>query len=379
MRTVALRRVVSLWLVLALLWAPAQAAVLMGGPLFPFGHGDWVEPAEPVQVDALGIQGESSRNVVIGANPLQNVPVYEWWYGCSPTSAGMLVGYWDAQPGTGNLADFDASYWWGDTYVSGNPAAGPDGPARMVASYEHIEGTAHADNCLADFMNTTVPGGGTSADDVAPGLTEFFAWDDPTTANNESCSVLTAQAEYVLLEGGTFDYDDFKGEIAAGNPVLLNVSCLTTDGDPTDPQPVMHAHSVVGYGYQDDMYTICNPATGQNVTVPGFAVRDTWDPEGSPSTLQSSWIYESGGGYYFLFPTIDGDGVEWWPFVDETLTQGYYWWNPGETDPAWFVWDWQVFHAVTVTARIPEPGAVVLLGLGLSGLLALGWRKRRSG
>ena len=30
-----------------------------------------------------------------GVNPLPGAPNYDWWYGCSPTSAGMLMGYYD--------------------------------------------------------------------------------------------------------------------------------------------------------------------------------------------------------------------------------------------------------------------------------------------
>ncbi len=34
------------------------------------------------------------RNSVIFTNPLSGQPEYLWWYGCSPTSGGMLMGYW---------------------------------------------------------------------------------------------------------------------------------------------------------------------------------------------------------------------------------------------------------------------------------------------
>ena len=33
--------------------------------------------------------------MIQGANTLPNAPDYEWWYGCSPTSAGMMMGFYD--------------------------------------------------------------------------------------------------------------------------------------------------------------------------------------------------------------------------------------------------------------------------------------------
>ncbi len=30
---------------------------------------------------------------------LEDVPDYDWYHGCSPTSGGMVFGYWDNQPG----------------------------------------------------------------------------------------------------------------------------------------------------------------------------------------------------------------------------------------------------------------------------------------
>ena len=37
--------------------------------------------------DELGFYAQSDVNL--------NGPSYGWWYGCSPTSAGMMMGYYD--------------------------------------------------------------------------------------------------------------------------------------------------------------------------------------------------------------------------------------------------------------------------------------------
>ncbi|NQU20322.1 MAG: SUMF1/EgtB/PvdO family nonheme iron enzyme [Candidatus Nealsonbacteria bacterium] len=71
---------------------------------------------------------------------LDDVPEYEWRRGCSPTSATMLMGYWD-QNGYPNL-------WTGTPPASNDPTIDSD-PVNVVI--EH----------MGDLMNTT-PDGGTS-------------------------------------------------------------------------------------------------------------------------------------------------------------------------------------------------------------------------
>ena len=34
---------------------------------------------------------DPAQTIIYGANPLDAVPEYVWWYGCSPTSGGMMV------------------------------------------------------------------------------------------------------------------------------------------------------------------------------------------------------------------------------------------------------------------------------------------------
>ena len=43
-------------------------------------------------------------------------PAYDWWYGCSPTSAGMMMGYYDRN-GYGGLSYANLVRGGGDQHV----------------------------------------------------------------------------------------------------------------------------------------------------------------------------------------------------------------------------------------------------------------------
>jgi hypothetical protein len=292
------------------------------------------------------------------------VPEYDWWYGCSPTAGGMLTGWWDGRPGFENLYDGDASVWSTAHSMPDFNPANFTGTHSMVASWEHHtagqeNGFTYGDwqdsasypdhaanpNCIADFMKTQ--NGGSYTDNIVQGLMDYAAWDNPATAVNESY-LFDAWDVQVPYFGGGFGYDDMKAELSAGQPMLLDLMCYA---------PVIEdwvGHSVVAYGYQDDMFQIMDPAGGSStpVTVGGFAIRDTW----MNGTNQSSWW---GWGGEVIYPVIDGDGVEWWPFRD---MGGYSYGSR---------WDWMVVEGIYFQP-VPEPSTLLLLApalLGFAGLL----------
>jgi len=292
---------------------------------------------------------------VLGGNPLSGVPTYQWYNGCAPTASGMMVGYWDAKPGYGNLFDGDASV--------GTPATDA-----MIASQTHIvagseNGYTYGDwhnsasypsheanpDCIADFMH--VVDGGTSYLDVAPGLEAYVEWDNPGTPINESYEA-TAQLIEDPYYGGTLTYADIKAEIDADRPVQLGVYTYV------DPDWIGHA--IVAYGYQDDMFVVFSPGLWANVLVPGIAVKDTW-PTGT--TGQSEWVLDYDGdgepdSYYESY--IDGNGVEWWPYYTVSDAQASF----------TYYWDWMIQEAITLDiVPIPEPGLVVLAAVGVVGVL----------
>jgi hypothetical protein len=303
--------------------------------------------------------GGSAR--ILGGNPITGVPIYEWYYGCGPTAGGMVIGYWDARPGYGNLFYGDAS-----TQTSAVNA--------MIASQAHIvagaeNGYTYGDwhnstsypnheanpDCIADFMH--VVDSGCDYFDVGPGLVGYVAWDDPATPINESYEATSQLLEDPLV-GGSLTYADIRAEIDADHPVILGVH--------TYVDPNWWGHAIVAYGYQDDMFLVYSPGLGGNVLVPGIAVRDTWEPG---TTYGSEWIIDSNGdgtpdAYYESY--IDGNGVEWWPYYTASDAGGYSF---------SYYWDWMVVEAVTLDiAPIPEPCTLIVLAFGA---FILGWPRRR--
>jgi len=278
-----------------------------------------------------GVGPNNNINLHQVGGQLTQAPNYEWWYGCSPTSAGMMMGYYDRNgfsdivPGT--IAELNTypseAGWWdyaiqnkiasvghvADFYYAGNDGYGDD---PLIPS--------HSFNCLADFM-------GTSQDNLSPiysgnpnGWTAFLYYND-----NRPLSVVDLDAlgeDYYNIDGGYgidefmeyagydtadvynqyiagyngvaegFTLEQYKSEIDAGRPVLIHVD----------------NHTMFGYGYIDGTDYI--------------NVYDTWFPNGQSPGLMA-W------GETYPYGVIDLE-----------------------------------HYGVTVMQPIPEPSTVVILGLG---------------
>jgi len=243
-----------------------------------------------------GVVGWADTSVLSG------VPEYEWFHGCGVTSAGMMMGYWDGQPGYGNLFTYDggdASTQWGNT-------DGSTGVYHMISSKEHNDSTfnqdncthTNASNCLGCFTHTDPVVGGTYYADLPVGLRLYADWDDPTTGADESYDFI---ADYSILyhpdwdpaeEPGCFTFEFLKTEIDQGRPLLLGASL---DGA---------GHGVVAYGYQD------NPGTDDD----WYAVRDTW-------------VDGDSDGVYGVTAKVE-DSTEWWlwetPQSGDVFGERYY-------------------------------------------------------
>lgn len=274
---------------------------------------------------------------------------YDWWYGCSPTSAGMMMGYYDLNGyqtytynnlvpggsaetnsyGGGGGLDFDgdtspdllcnkaiaSAGHIADFYVAGYGASGDD-----------AAGPYHSFNSLADFMGTSQDSAGNSN-----GSTTFYYWSngapfteaDAVTYGVTVPSGMYGIGEYVNYAGYDpavlynqyidvlqltygFTYAQYQAEIDAGRPVLVHIE----------------NHTMCGYGYFQS-------AAG----APMINVYDTWNPGGlNPGVLQWGGLYGSAAHYGVTVMEL----------------------NPGD--------------------YIPAPGAMLLGGIGVS---FVGWLRRR--
>lgn len=254
-------------------------------------------------------------DIASGTNILSNVPAFSWSFGCSATSAAMIAGYYDRTgysnmyngPTNGGVMPLDNSAWpsWTDSTGASRAQCplsathiGLDGRTTRghVDNYWVGYGVAGTDpwvtngwpeptkgECTGDYMNTNQ---WVYPDDLngwnSDGSTVFYTYGDSTKLN---CSSYTSypfntrgdvgiknfyeSRGYTVQEcytqrtdnsaPGGFSFTDFKAEIDAGRPVMIQVQ----------------GHTMVGMGYDDSGNTIY--------------IHDTWDY----STHSMPW----GGSY----------------------------------------------------------------------------------
>ncbi len=171
-------------------------------------------------------------------------PDYHWWYGCTPTSVGMILGWYDRNGYKGNdygnlIPGGVAGFSTHTQNIIGEWVANGDTIAsRAIASSGHVADFWGVDDyngrdydCIADFIRTSQypqHNGSTDLDHLREGVGDYFRYRGYGGARVEH--------HEVDLYGGSFTYEDFKAEIDAGRPVLLSVH-----GE--------YHHSMVGYGY----------------------------------------------------------------------------------------------------------------------------------
>jgi hypothetical protein len=227
-----------------------------------------------------------------------SVPAYDWTFGCAATAAAMIGAYFDRNglpniytgPTNGGVMPMNNSVWpeWWD----GEDPQGPYGQCPLAASREGLDGRTirgsiddywvaygstdrdpyidygwpqHAwGDAVGDYMKTSQ-----SAYNNTDGSTSFYTYSDaaplPCTAMpgmNIKDDGTHGRKEFYEARGysvtecynqktdntisGGFSFADYKAQIDAGHPVLLNLT----------------GHSIVGIGYAD-------PST--------VYLHDTWD------------------------------------------------------------------------------------------------------
>ena len=252
--------------------------------------GHMVPPSPPPPGHVAAHVADAVPNPAQGTNALSNVPSFSWVYGCSATSAGMMMGYYDrtayggmySGPANGGLCPLNNSTW---------SSQGPECP--FVASHLGIDGRANRGyvddywvgdenvgndpyighwaehsplDCTGDFMGTSQ-----SKWHMKDGWTMFFFNEDGSPlvdnttrepyyrdgchgmklfAQSRGYSVQTNYNQYIHDDSTGdpgFTFQQFVTEIDAGRPVLIQVS----------------GHTMIGYGY--------------NSTTRVINIHNTWD------------------------------------------------------------------------------------------------------
>jgi len=300
-------------------------------------EGNWVDqvivPGRPPPIYRARAAIIPEPQKTAGTNTLTNVPAFDWSYGCSATAAAMIFGYYDntgypdiytGPTNDGNMPMTNEAWGQGecplsatrqeidgrttrghvDDYWVGYGSTAPD-PFITHGWVEHTKS-----ECTGDFMGTNQ-----SQYDNFDGSTTFFLYTDGSPTydftlyepdKRDGChgmrlflesrgyTASSNYSQYILGYSSNirgFTFEDYKQEIDAGRPVMIQVA----------------GHSMVGYGYND---------TGTLVYL-----HDTWDYKPHEMTWGGNYEGMQHWGVTVLVPstappgtstlrvTISGNGV----------------------------------------------------------------------
>jgi hypothetical protein len=261
---------------------------------------------------------------------LTDAPSYQWWYGCSPTAAGMLMGYYDIK-GYGGLQ-------YGNL-ASGGVAESSTFPSKagswsylvqsVIASSGHVNAfyrngingsgddmpSLHTNfDSLADFMGTSQDKYGN-----ANGLTSFYYWDNGARMYAKDIYTYNLQGDGMY---GIWEYEDYRGY--GSHDASTDMSMFT---QPTDNmgkaegftfadyrteidagrEVIIHlnGHDVVGCGYGDNelVYLYDTWSLGERTMIWGgdYSNRQMWGVTcftpsgGAPVPLPASFLLLGSG------------------------------------------------------------------------------------
>jgi len=118
-----------------------------------------IVPGRPPAIKAA-VANLPVRNVAEGINTLTSVPAFTWSYGCSATSAAMMMGYYDNHgypnmytgPANGGVCPMTNETYWGHTDYPSVTC----GECPLSATHNGIDGRVirgHVDDYWIDYEN----------------------------------------------------------------------------------------------------------------------------------------------------------------------------------------------------------------------------------
>ena len=256
-----------------------------------------VVPGSPPRVK-MKVVAVPEAHVTSGVNALSKVPAFTWCYGCSATSAAMMMGYYDNNeypdmytgPANGGVCPLNNETYWGHTAYGSVTCGecplsathqGKDGRSSrghvddFWVDYDnsgndpYISGgwNAHTpSDCTGDFMGTNQ-----SKYDNSDGATTFYYdssgsplydYTRSEPSGRDGCHGIRLFVEsrgytvsanfnqYIYGYGGRtqgFTFAAFQSEVDGGRPVLIHIE----------------GHTMLGYGYNSSGSLIY--------------IHDTWD------------------------------------------------------------------------------------------------------
>jgi hypothetical protein len=235
-------------------------------------------PGRPPEIKAA-VANVPEPEIQRGINTLPSVPAFDWSYGCSPTAAAMMMGYYDntgyasmyTGPANGGVCPMDNTIWGtGESPLSATHsgidglvtkghvddywvAFGSTAPDPFITCNwtEHTHGS-----CTADYMGTNqyLFGNDDSAttfyfNPLGTPLYDYTSSDPAVRdgghgmrlfAESRSYTVMANYNQYIRGQGSLpvwgFTFSDYRSEIDSGRPVLIHVE----------------GHTMLGFGYNTE-------------------------------------------------------------------------------------------------------------------------------